>query len=177
MFRQRLIFTSSIATTSITSKRCQRVATSIIIAPRRPTRAFGFLPPLCTQNIVGASVAIFSAAVANRAKRIVFCSSMARYGALKPPFREDQKPKPQDPYGIGKLAAEDILRNLCTAHGVEYVIAVPHNIIGPRQKWDDPFRNVASIMINLMLQGASPSSTGQASRSGAFRSSTIVSTA
>jgi len=81
---------------------------------------------------------------------------MARYGALKPPFREDQAPKPQDPYGIGKLAAEDILRNLCMVHGVEYVIAVPHNIIGPRQKWDDPFRNVASIMINLMLQGRQP---------------------
>ena len=28
-----------------------------------------------------------------------------------------------------------------------------HNIIGPRQKYDDPFRNVVSIMINRMLQG------------------------
>lgn len=36
------------------------------------------------------------------------------------------------------------------------VIAVPHNIIGPRQKYDDPYRNVASIMINLMLQGRQP---------------------
>src|SRR5271154_557946 len=115
-----------------------------------------FSPHFVTQNIVGASVAIFPAAVANRAKRVVFCSSMARYGALKPPFTEDQTPKPQDPYGIGKLAAEQILRNLCETHGVEYVIAVPHNIIGPRQKWDDPFRNVASIMINLMLQGRQP---------------------
>jgi UDP-glucose 4-epimerase len=115
-----------------------------------------FSPHFVTQNIVGASVAIFSAAIANRSKRIVFCSSMARYGALKPPFKEDQTPQPQDPYGIGKLAAEQILRNLCTTHGVEYVIAVPHNIIGPRQKWDDPFRNVASIMINLMLQRRQP---------------------
>src|SRR5262249_11929823 len=41
-------------------------------------------------------------------------------------------------------------------HGVEYVIAVPHNIIGPRQKYDDPYRNVASIMINLMLQNRQP---------------------
>lgn len=39
---------------------------------------------------------------------------------------------------------------------MEYVIAVPHNIIGPRQKYDDPYRNVASIMINLMLQGRQP---------------------
>ena len=115
-----------------------------------------FSPHVVTQNIVGASVAVFSAAIANRAKRIVNCSSMARYGALKPPFTEDQAPRPQDPYGIGKLAAEQLLRNLCEVHGVEYVIAVPHNIIGPRQKWDDPYRNVASIMINLMLQGRQP---------------------
>jgi UDP-glucose 4-epimerase len=81
---------------------------------------------------------------------------MARYGALKPPFTENQAPKPQDPYGIGKHAAEEMLRNLCETHGVEYVIAIPHNIIGPRQKFDDPFRNVASIMINLMLQQRQP---------------------
>jgi UDP-glucose 4-epimerase len=36
------------------------------------------------------------------------------------------------------------------------VIAVPHNIIGPRQKYDDPYRNVASIFINRMLQGKQP---------------------
>jgi UDP-glucose 4-epimerase len=41
-------------------------------------------------------------------------------------------------------------------HGLEVVNLVPHNIIGPRQKYDDPFRNVASIMINLMLQGRQP---------------------
>ena len=34
---------------------------------------------------------------------------------------------------------------------IEWVIAVPHNIIGPRQKYDDPFRNVVSIMINRMM--------------------------
>jgi UDP-glucose 4-epimerase len=33
---------------------------------------------------------------------------------------------------------------------------VPHNIIGPRQKYDDPYRNVASIMTNRMLQGKQP---------------------
>jgi UDP-glucose 4-epimerase len=109
-----------------------------------------------TNNIVTSSVSIFSAAIANRARRIVYCSSIARYGALTPPFTEDQAPEPRDPYGIGKLAGEQLLRNLCETHGVEYVIAVPHNIIGPRQKYDDPFRNVASIWINLMLQNRQP---------------------
>ena len=36
------------------------------------------------------------------------------------------------------------------------LLHVPHNIIGPRQKYDDPYRNVASIMINLMLQNRQP---------------------
>lgn len=115
-----------------------------------------FSPSIVTNNIVGASVSVFSAAIEAKVKRIVFCSSMARYGAGMTPFSEWQRPQPQDPYGIGKVCAEDILRNLCKVHGVEHVIAVPHNIIGPRQKYDDPYRNVASIMMNLMLQRRSP---------------------
>lgn len=115
-----------------------------------------FSPHIVTRNIVGASTSMFSAAIAAGVRRIVHCSSMARYGALVPPFRENMTPAPQDPYGIGKLCAEQMLRNLCETHGVEFVIAVPHNIIGPRQKYDDPFRNVASIMINLMLRGRQP---------------------
>lgn len=110
-----------------------------------------FSPHVVTKNIFEASVSVFSAAIENRVKRIVFCSSMARYGTNQVPFREEYTPQPQDPYGIAKLAAEQVLKNLCETHGVEYTIAVPHNIIGPRQKYDDPYRNVASIMINRML--------------------------
>ncbi len=115
-----------------------------------------FSPHLVTENIVGASSAVFSAAIHNKVKRIIFCSSMARYGENQVPFLETYDTKPMDPYGIGKVCAEQILKKLCEVHGVEYVIAVPHNIIGPRQKYDDPYRNVAAIMINLMLQGRQP---------------------
>ena len=115
-----------------------------------------FSPNLISRNIISGSTSVFSAAISNNVKRIVFCSSMARYGNIKQPFNEDDIPKPVDPYGISKLAAEKILINLCETYGVEYNIAVPHNIIGVKQKYDDPFRNVASIMINLMLQGRRP---------------------
>ena len=113
-------------------------------------------PNIICSNIVNASTSIFSAAIQNKVKRIVFCSSMARYGNIDQPFKEDDVPNPVDPYGISKLAAEKILINLCNTYGVEYNIAVPHNIIGIKQKYDDPFRNVASIMINLMLQNRQP---------------------
>ena len=78
---------------------------------------------------------------------------MARYGSQKTPFIENMAPLPEDPYGVSKVAAENVLINLCELNNIEWVIAVPHNIIGPRQKYDDPFRNVVSIMLNRMLQG------------------------
>ncbi len=116
-----------------------------------------FSPHLVTQNVYGITVSVLSAAIANKVKRFVQCSSMARYGTQPTlPFTEDMHPLPQDPYGIAKYAAELTVRELCETHGIEYVIAVPHNIIGPRQKYDDPYRNVASIMVNLMLQGRQP---------------------
>ena len=115
-----------------------------------------FSPYEITKNNYLASISIFTAAVNEKVDRIVFCSSMARYGDQKTPFTEDMKPKPVDPYAISKVAAEEVLINLCNLNGIEWVIAVPHNIIGPRQKYDDPFRNVISIMLNRMLQGKAP---------------------
>ncbi len=116
-----------------------------------------FSPNLICQNTYQITASVASAAVSQGVKRFVYCSSMARYGTQEiVPFTEDMIPKPQDPYGISKLASENLLKCLAEVHGMELVIAVPHNIIGPRQKYDDPYRNVASIMINLMLQGRQP---------------------
>ena len=115
-----------------------------------------FSPFEITKNNYLASASVFSAAVSNKVKRIIFCSSMARYGDQKTPFTEEMKPKPVDPYAIAKVASESVLINLCELNNIEWVIAVPHNIIGPRQKYDDPFRNVVSIMINRMLQKKEP---------------------
>lgn len=116
-----------------------------------------FSPHLITQNTFQISASVMTAAISAGVRRFVYCSSMARYGTQdRVPFEETMTPRPQDPYGIAKLAGEDLLRNLAEIHGMEFVIAVPHNIIGPRQKYDDPYRNVASIMINLMLQGRQP---------------------
>ena len=115
-----------------------------------------FSPTLICNNNVTGSTSVFTAAIINNLKRIVYCSSMARYGKNKAPYTEDQTPSPVDPYGVAKVAAENILKILAKTHKIEYNIAVPHNIIGPKQKYNDPFRNVASIMINLMLQNKRP---------------------
>ncbi|RZO47899.1 MAG: NAD-dependent epimerase/dehydratase family protein [Candidatus Pelagibacterales bacterium] len=115
-----------------------------------------FSPVEITKNNYMASISVFTAAISHKVKRIIFCSSMARYGDQQTPFTENMNPKPIDPYAISKVASENVLMNLCELNNIEWVIAVPHNIIGPRQKYDDPFRNVVSIMINRMLRNKSP---------------------
>jgi len=115
-----------------------------------------FSPVENTKNNYLATVSVITAGINNKVKRIVYCSSMARYGSQKTPFTEDMTPNPVDPYGISKVAGEEILKNLCNLNKVEWVIAVPHNIIGPKQKYDDPYRNVVSIMINRLLQNKKP---------------------
>tara|TARA_B100001013_G_scaffold71561_1_gene37829 strand:+ start:525 stop:1541 length:1017 start_codon:yes stop_codon:yes gene_type:complete len=112
-----------------------------------------FSPIEITKNNYLASVTIITSAIKHDVKRIVYCSSMARYGQGKTPFHEEMETKPIDPYGISKVAVERVLINLCNLNKIQWVIAVPHNIIGPKQKYDDPFRNVVSIMLNRMLLG------------------------
>ena len=128
-----------------------------------------FSPSLVTRNTSHIATVALSASIRAGVKKFVHMSSMARYGAQETvPFTEDMTPKPQDPYGIAKYATELLIKNLCETHGMKYVILVPHNIIGPRQKYDDPFRNVASIMINRMLSDKQPIIYGDGSQMRCF---------
>jgi UDP-glucose 4-epimerase len=129
-----------------------------------------FSPSIIAKHVYENTAGLLAAAASKGVRRFVYCSSMARYGHGNPPFSETQTPAPVDPYGIAKYAGELLVRNVSETHAMEHVIAVPHNIIGPKQKYDDPYRNVASIMINRMLQGKQPIiyGDGQQSRSFSF---------
>jgi UDP-glucose 4-epimerase len=115
-----------------------------------------FAPARVNSSIFDATNATLAAAADTGVDRFVYCSSMSRYGENETPFTEDMDPRPQDPYAVAKVASEDMVELMADIHGFEYTIAVPHNIIGPRQKYDDPFRNVAAIFINRMLRGKQP---------------------
>jgi UDP-glucose 4-epimerase len=123
-----------------------------------------FSPSFITRNIFEASVSTISAAIQNKVKRFVYCSSMARYGEQEFPFKESQAPAPIDPYAVAKVAGEQVLKILAPMNNMEWNIAIPHNIVGPRQRYDDPFRNVMSIMINRVLQGKPPIVYGDGSQ-------------
>lgn len=128
-----------------------------------------FSPSLVVRNTVQISVNAMTASIRHKVPKFVYMSSMARYGNnWGEVFDETLEPKPQDPYGIAKLSAERVLQNLADVHGVDLVVLVPHNIVGARQKFDDPFRNVASIMTNRMLQGKQPIIYGDGSQQRCF---------
>ncbi len=128
-----------------------------------------FSPYLVGQNTYQISMSVFTAAADNKIPKVINCSSMARYGEQEVlPFTENLVPKPLDPYGIAKLASEQTLEMMSKVHNFEFVNLVPHNIIGPRQKYDDPYRNVVSIMINRILNGDPPIIYGDGSQERCF---------
>lgn len=128
-----------------------------------------FSPKTITDNTFGISMNVLKCSIQAGVKKFIFTSSMARYGTQESlPFTENMMPKPQDPYGVAKVAFEQSLRVLSEVHGISFTITVPHNIIGPGQVYTDPFRNVAGIMINRMLQGKQPIIYGNGSQMRCF---------
>ncbi|MCX6725925.1 MAG: NAD-dependent epimerase/dehydratase family protein [Candidatus Shapirobacteria bacterium] len=90
---------------------------------------------------------------AGKLKRVIFSSSVAVYGSIKTPFKESDTPAPQDIYGVSKLTIENSLKIMSQVHGFEYVIIRPHNVFGPRQNMNDPYRNVVTLFMNHILIG------------------------
>lgn len=120
-----------------------------------------------TNNLIG-SVNLINAAVKHKVKCFVFTSSIAVYGALEPPMREEMIPVPEDPYGIAKLAVEQDLRVTHEMFGLNYVIFRPHNVYGEFQNIGDRYRNVVGIFMNQLMQGKPLTVFGDGKQTRAF---------
>jgi UDP-glucose 4-epimerase len=120
-----------------------------------------------TNNVIG-SINLINESVRNQIECFVFTSSIAVYGAVPPPMREDQAPQPEDPYGVAKLTVE---LDLAAAHkmfGLRHVIFRPHNVYGEFQNLGDPYRNVVGIFMNQIMQGKPMTIFGDGSQQRAF---------
>ena len=122
-----------------------------------PYDNFSFFSPFkVIENTFSGTAAILSATISNNVKRFIYCSSMSRYGNQDNPFIETMEARPITPYGIAKTASENLIKSLAQIHNFEYVICIPHNIFGPQQIYNDPYRNAVSLITNQMLQNRSP---------------------
>jgi len=72
--------------------------------------------------------------------RVVYASTSSVYGhAESLPTREDALPRPYSPYGVTKLAAEELCQLYWGNHGVETVALRYFSVYGPRQRPDMAF--------------------------------------
>lgn len=120
-----------------------------------------------TNNLIG-SVNLINAAVRHECKCFVFTSSIAVYGANQLPMTEEMTPRPEDPYGISKLAVEMDLKAAHEMFGLNYIIFRPHNVYGENQNIGDRYRNVIGIFMNQIMQNKPMTIFGDGSQSRAF---------
>ena len=103
---------------------------------------------LYVRNNVAATQRLLEASAADPGRRIVYASSSSVYGdAERLPTREDATPQPLSPYGVTKLAAEQLCRLYHAEHGVDAVALRFFSVYGPRQRPDMAFRRFCGAAI------------------------------
>jgi nucleoside-diphosphate-sugar epimerase len=93
-----------------------------------------------TENNVEASQQLLEACVDRPLHRFVYASSSSLYGDNAAiPMREDALPQPVSPYGVTKLAAEQLCYLYHVNHGVPTTSLRYFTVYGPRQRPDMAF--------------------------------------
>lgn len=116
------------------------------------------------QNFLGTAV-VLEAAIKARTRRFVFASSMAVYDdSPRPqPLDESWPTRPLSPYGISKLAAEQLVQLMGRRAGVETLVLRLFNTFGTGQTLT-PYVGVITIFINRILSGMPPVIFGDGSQ-------------
>ena len=116
------------------------------LAGRPGVRSFGDVFTLYLRDNVLASQRVFEAA-ARDGVRVVFASSSSVYGAAERyPTPEDTPPHPLSPYGITKLACEQLVDAYGRQFGLDRVVVRYFNAFGPRQRPDMAFTRIARAL-------------------------------
>jgi nucleoside-diphosphate-sugar epimerase len=103
-----------------------------------------------TVNNIEATQVLLEACTRTKIERLVYASSSSVYGDNRPmPFREDTLPQPLSPYGVSKLAAEQLCYLYFANYGVPTVALRYFTVYGPRQRPDMAFHK----FLRATLQG------------------------
>lgn len=102
-----------------------------------------------TENNVDASQRLLEACVGRPLHRFVYASSSSVYGDnVAIPMREDALPQPVSPYGVTKLAAEQLCYLYSVNHGVPATSMRYFTVYGPRQRPDMGFHRFIKAAIH-----------------------------
>jgi nucleoside-diphosphate-sugar epimerase len=101
-----------------------------------------------TNNIEATQLLLEAATALPALERLVYSSSSSVYGdRVAMPMREDALPEPLSPYGVSKLAAEQLCYLYFTNFGVPTVSLRYFTVYGPRQRPDMAFHKFISATI------------------------------
>lgn len=104
-----------------------------------------------TENNIEATQRLLEACVDRSLHRVVYASSSSLYGDnASIPMREDSLPQPVSPYGVTKLAGEQLCYLYFVNHGVPTTSVRYFTVYGPRQRPDMAFNR----FIRAALSGA-----------------------
>jgi nucleoside-diphosphate-sugar epimerase len=93
-----------------------------------------------TENNIDATQRLLEACVSRPLHRFVYASSSSLYGDnVQIPMRENALPQPVSPYGVTKLAAEQLCYLYFVNHGVPTTSLRYFTVYGPRQRPDMAF--------------------------------------
>jgi UDP-glucose 4-epimerase len=106
-------------------------------------------------NVMG-TARLLRAVDPKQVKWFTLASSMAIYAdAGSPaPIDESHPKRPLSPYGVGKLAAEDVSQQVLEARGIPFTAVRYFNTFGPGQTYT-PYVGVLTIFITRLLRGES----------------------
>lgn len=101
-----------------------------------------------TDNNILATQLLLEAAKSGAARRFVYASSSSVYGDTEVlPMREDALCRPFSPYGVSKLAAENLCRLYWRNFGVPTVSLRFFTVYGPRQRPDMGFHRFIRMLM------------------------------
>jgi len=144
------------------------------LAGQPGVRSFGEAFPLYVRRNVLATQKVFEACAA-AGVRVVFASSSSVYGdAESYPTREDATPRPLNPYGMTKLACEQLAYAYGRSFGLDVIALRYFTVYGPRQRPDMFFRRVCERLLDgrpFQIYG-----TGEQSRSFTYVGDVVAAT-
>ncbi|MBK49225.1 MAG: UDP-glucose 4-epimerase [Acidobacteria bacterium] len=112
-------------------------------------RSWGQDFSICTSLNIDVTQALLDACVHQPIERFVYASSSSVYGnQVDLPMREDALPRPVSPYGVTKLAGEQLCLLYHLNHDVPAVALRYFTVYGPRQRPDMAFHRFLKAAID-----------------------------
>lgn len=119
--------------------------------------SFEFVVEDAITNYAGTANVLRTVQLSGSVSKVITASSMAVYAdSRRPaPIDEGYPTLPASPYGISKLAAEQLTHTMCGAEGRRSVVLRLFNTYGPGQALS-PYVGVVTIFVNRLQAGDSP---------------------